>query len=56
MFYLMVPLKAGRRAGRRAGIGRDVGFQITSGFFAFLKLDGNQKCPLKFFILCGYID
>ena len=19
-------------------------------------LDGNQKCPLKFFILCGYID
>ena len=18
--------------------------------------DGNQKCPLKFFILCGYID
>ena len=21
-----------------------------------MGLDGNQKCPLKLFILCGYID
>ena len=48
------------------------GFQFTGGFLTLKMFylmgrdgtdgtdgtgrDGHQKCPLKFFILCGYID
>ena len=31
-------------------------FYLVDGWDGLDGLDGHEKCPLNFFILCGYID